>query len=79
MMLVEDFKKGINNSLKEIQENTAKEVEIHTSAFRSTPAPGFLALGVSGQEQGSPQDPPQDLKTSGEWIIASAPIQSHRT
>ena len=27
MMLVEDFKKGINNSLKEIQENTAKEVE----------------------------------------------------
>jgi chromosome segregation ATPase len=27
MMLVEDFKKDINNSLKEIQENTAKEVE----------------------------------------------------
>jgi exonuclease V gamma subunit len=27
MMLVEDFKKGINNSLKEIQENTAKIVE----------------------------------------------------
>jgi uncharacterized protein YdcH (DUF465 family) len=27
MMLVEDFKKGINNSLKEIQENTAKHVE----------------------------------------------------
>ena len=27
MMLVEDFKKGINNSLKEIQENTAKQVE----------------------------------------------------
>ena len=26
-MLVEDFKKGINNSLKEIQENTAKQVE----------------------------------------------------
>ena len=24
MMLVEDFKKSINNSLKEIQENTAK-------------------------------------------------------
>jgi hypothetical protein len=24
MMVVEDFKKGINNSLKEIQENTAK-------------------------------------------------------
>ena len=28
MMLVEDFKKGINNSLKKIQENTAKEVEV---------------------------------------------------
>jgi wobble nucleotide-excising tRNase len=28
MMLVEDIKKGINNSLKEIQENTAKEVEV---------------------------------------------------
>jgi DNA anti-recombination protein RmuC len=28
MMLVEDFKKGINNSLKEIKENTAKQVEV---------------------------------------------------
>jgi DNA anti-recombination protein RmuC len=27
MMLVEDIKKGINNSIKEIQENSAKEVE----------------------------------------------------
>jgi gas vesicle protein len=27
MMVVEDLKKGINNSLKEIQENNAKEVE----------------------------------------------------
>jgi gas vesicle protein len=27
MMLVEDFKKEINKSLKEIQENTAKQVE----------------------------------------------------
>jgi hypothetical protein len=26
-MLVEDFKKDINNSLKEIQENTAKQIE----------------------------------------------------
>ena len=26
-MLVEDFQKGINNSLKEIQENSAKDVE----------------------------------------------------
>ena len=27
-MQVEDFKKGINNSLKEMQENTAKQVEV---------------------------------------------------
>jgi hypothetical protein len=26
MMLIEDFKRGTNNSLKEIQENTAKQV-----------------------------------------------------
>jgi gas vesicle protein len=28
MMLVEDVKKGINNSLKEMKENTAKQVEV---------------------------------------------------
>jgi hypothetical protein len=28
MMLVEDLKEDINNSLKEIQENTAKQVEL---------------------------------------------------
>jgi hypothetical protein len=28
IILVEDFKKGINNSLKEIQKNTAKQVEL---------------------------------------------------
>jgi hypothetical protein len=28
MMLVEDFKKGINNSLIEIKENTVKHVEV---------------------------------------------------
>jgi hypothetical protein len=28
MMLVEDLKKDINNSLKETQENTAKDVEV---------------------------------------------------
>jgi hypothetical protein len=27
MVVVEDVKKGINNSLKEIHENTAKQVE----------------------------------------------------
>ena len=28
MMLVEDFKKDINNSLKEIQENTANQIDV---------------------------------------------------
>ena len=28
MMMVEDFKKDFNNSLKEIQENTAKELQV---------------------------------------------------
>jgi hypothetical protein len=28
MMQVESFRKGINNSLKEMQENTAKQVEV---------------------------------------------------
>ena len=28
MMLVEDFKKGINNSIKEIQDNMTKQVEV---------------------------------------------------
>jgi hypothetical protein len=28
MMLVEDFKKSISNSLKEVQENTPKQVEV---------------------------------------------------
>jgi hypothetical protein len=28
MMLVEDFKKDINNTLKEIQESTTKQVEL---------------------------------------------------
>jgi hypothetical protein len=28
MMIVEDIKKDFNNSLKEIQENTAKELEV---------------------------------------------------
>ena len=44
----------------------------------STPAPGFLAHRVSGHLQGPPQDPTWDLKTSGEWNTAAAPIQSNR-
>ena len=29
MMMIEDFKKDINNSLKDIQDNTSKQVEVH--------------------------------------------------
>jgi hypothetical protein len=36
MMLIEDFKKDINNSLKEIQENTAKQVEVLKELQEST-------------------------------------------
>jgi DNA topoisomerase IA len=36
MMLVEDFKKGINNSLKEIQENTAKQGEVFKEIRENT-------------------------------------------
>ena len=36
MMLVEDFKKGINNSLKEIQENTANQVEVPKESQENT-------------------------------------------
>ena len=35
MMLVEDFKKDINNSLKEIQEKTPKQVEVHKEKHRN--------------------------------------------
>jgi hypothetical protein len=35
-MLVEDFKKDINNSLKEIQENTDKQVEALKKEMQKT-------------------------------------------
>jgi hypothetical protein len=35
-MLVVDFKKGINNSLKEIQENTAKQVEALKRKYKNS-------------------------------------------
>ena len=35
-MVVEDIKKDINNSLKEIQENTAKQVENPLKNYRKT-------------------------------------------
>ena len=35
MMMMEDFKKDINNSLKEIQENTGKQVELKEETQKS--------------------------------------------
>jgi gas vesicle protein len=37
MMLIEDFKKDINNSLKEIQENTGKQVETLKEETQKSP------------------------------------------
>jgi hypothetical protein len=36
MLLVEDFKKAINNSLKEVQVNTAKQVEVFKELQENT-------------------------------------------
>jgi hypothetical protein len=35
MMMIEDFKKDINNSLKEIKENTGKEMEAEEKTQKS--------------------------------------------
>ena len=37
MMMVEDIKKDFNNSLKEIQENTAKELQVLKEKQENTP------------------------------------------
>ena len=37
MMVIEDFKKDINNSLKEIQENTGKQVEALKEETQKSP------------------------------------------
>jgi hypothetical protein len=37
MMMVEDFKKDFNNSLKEIQENTAKELQVLKQNSKTQP------------------------------------------
>ena len=64
--------------LKNLQLTLTNEIR-GTSPFQSTPTPGCLARCVSGHPQGPTHDPPQDLKTSGEWNTASAPIQSRGT
>jgi hypothetical protein len=50
MILVEDFKKGINNSLKEIKQNTAKQVKVlkeEALSFEAMPFPGKYRSGCS--------------------------------
>jgi hypothetical protein len=37
MILVEEYKKGNNNSLKEIQKNTAKHVEVLKEVTKKIP------------------------------------------
>jgi hypothetical protein len=41
MMLVEDFKMDINNSFKEIQENTAKQVEVLKEQAQKNPSKSY--------------------------------------
>jgi hypothetical protein len=43
-----------------------------TSPFRSTPAPGEPWAQSLWTAERSSQDPPRDLKTSGEWNTTSA-------
>ena len=45
MMLIEDFKKNINNSLKEIQEKTGKLVEVVLGRKKG------VGAGEMGQDQ----------------------------
>ena len=41
MIMIEDFKKGINNSLKEIQENTAKQIEALKQEAQKIPSRNY--------------------------------------
>jgi FtsZ-binding cell division protein ZapB len=41
MMLIEDFKKDINNSLKETQENTGKQVEALKEETQKNPLKNY--------------------------------------
>ena len=43
MMMVEDIKKDFNNSLKEIQENTAKQVEVNKEEAKKRKKPLKIA------------------------------------
>ena len=41
MMMIEDFKKDINNSLKEIQENTGKQLEALKEKTQKNPLKSY--------------------------------------
>jgi hypothetical protein len=44
MMMIEDFKKDINNSLEEIQENTGKQVEAIKEAGQKNPLKSYRKI-----------------------------------
>ena len=54
MMMVEDIKKDFNNSLKEIQENTAKQVEDLTQNIQEIQdtmrRPNLRIIGIDENE-----------------------------
>ena len=43
-MMIEDFKKDINNSLEEIQENTGKQVEAIKEAGQKNPLKSYRKI-----------------------------------
>jgi hypothetical protein len=54
MVMIEDFKKDINNSLKEIQENTGKQVEAFKEETKTPPKNYRKTQTDEGIEQSHP-------------------------
>ena len=68
MMMIEDFKKDINNSLKEIQENTGKQLE----ALKEKTQKSFKELQENTIKQAKERNKTiQDLKIEPETIRKS--------
>jgi hypothetical protein len=68
MMMIEDIKKGIHNSLKEIQENTGKQVE----ALKEETQKSLKELQENTIKQAKERNKPiQDLKMEIETIKKS--------
>jgi hypothetical protein len=66
MMLVEDIKKGFNNSLKEIQENTTKYVEVLKEKQENT-TKQMLELNKTSQDLKSEVDTKKKPKVGQSW------------